>query len=181
VGPMLYYPNDTIQHAGTILGLSGVADHAHRFTARGAPGYFGRAALEQDFSCITAACAVVSRNAFDAIGGFDEKLAVAFNDVDFCIRLTQAGWRIVWTPNVALYHHESATLGPQDSAERAGQFGDEEKLMLRKWGQLLMADECYNPNLSLAPGRGFELAFPPRVDWRASIAQVPMRPDQACN
>lgn len=172
VGPMLCYPNGTIQHAGTILGLSGIADHAHRFAVRGTTGYFGRAALEQDFSCITAACAVVSKEAFEGVGGFDEDFAVAFNDVDLCIRLMQAGWRIVWTPNVALYHHESGTLGPQDSPERERQFREEQHLMLRKWGDMLKSDKHYNPNLSLAARHGFKLAFPPRVDWRASLAQV---------
>ncbi len=180
VGPMLYFPSNTIQSAGVILGIGGVANHAHRFAPRHAAGYFGRAALEQDYSCITAACAVVSRQAFEEVGGFDEQFAVAFNDVYFCIRLTQAGWRNVWTGCVELYHHESATVGSHQSPERARQFREEEQLMLRKWGAVLASDKNYNPNLSLAPGHTFKLAFPPRVDWRASIASALVRHEAAC-
>ena len=122
VGALLYYPDDTIQHAGVILGLSGVAGHAFIKYPKGTRGYFGRAALEQDLSCVTAACMVVRRDAFDAIGGFNETLAIAFNDVDLCMRLRQRGWRIVWTPQVELYHHESASTGRHDAPERAEQF-----------------------------------------------------------
>ncbi len=180
VGPMLYFPNNTIQAAGTILGIGGVANHAHRFAPRWTPGYFGRAALEQDFSAVTAACVVVWRKAFESVGGFEEQLAIAFNDVDFCIRLMQAGWRIVWTPTVELYHHVSAKLRPYNSPERYDQAKREEQLMLDRWGAVLTADKYYNPNLSLKNGQCFKLAFPPRVDWRASIAQMGMRHDEAC-
>jgi GT2 family glycosyltransferase len=169
VGAMLYYPNDTIQHAGIILGSGGVADHAHRLAPRSTAGYFGRAALEQDFSAITAGCAAISRRAFESVGGFDEQLAVAFNDVDLCIRLTRAGWRIVWTPRVELYHRESATLGPYNAPERFDQFKREERLMRDRWSPVLTSDRNYNPNLSLETGHCFRLSFPPRVDWRAAL------------
>lgn len=169
VGPMLYYPNGTIQHAGTILGSAGVADHAHRFYPRFTAGYFGRAALEQDFSCITATCAAISRKAFESVGGFDEQLAVAFNDLGLCIRLTQAGWRILWTPRVEFVHHESAKLGPPESPERRERFKQEERLVLERWASVLSSDRYYNPNLSLEPGSTFKLAFPPRADWRTAI------------
>lgn len=172
VGAMLYYPDDTVQHAGTILGVGGVADHAHRGAPRYASGYFGRAALEQDLSCVTAGCMAVSREAFDSVGGFDEKLAIAFNDVDFCIRLRRAGWRIVWTPAVEFYHHESATVGPPTSAARAEQFRGEVQFMINRWGSALVSDPFYNPNLSLDAGGCFELSFPPRADWKAHILQL---------
>ena len=118
VGVMLYYPNETIQHAGVILGMGGVAGHAFRGMARGSAGYFGRARLEQDLSCVTAACVAVRREVFEELNGFDERLAIAFNDVDFCIRLREKGWRIIWTPEVEHYHLESQTIGHHDS-ERA--------------------------------------------------------------
>lgn len=169
VGTMLYYANNTIQHAGVILGMGGIANYPHRLAPRATPGYFGRAALEQDFSCVTAACAAISRQAFESVGGFDERLAVAFNDVDLCIRLGAAGWRILWTPSIELYHHESATVGPSESEERRAQFKAEQKLMRERWGPVLAADKYYNPNLSLEASRDFRLAFPPRVDWRASL------------
>lgn len=156
-GPMMYYPDDRIQHGGVILGAGRVADHSHRFLPRGGGGYFGRAALEQDLSCVTAGCLVVRREVFEQVGGFDETLAVAFNDVDFCIRIREAGWRIVWTPAVEMYHYESASLGRHDSDDRRETFLRETDLMLTRWGKLLEADPFYNPNLSLEDGHFFEV------------------------
>jgi glycosyltransferase involved in cell wall biosynthesis len=161
-GPMLYFPDDRVQHAGVILGVGGVAGHAFLGLKRGSAGYFGRAALEQDLSCVTAACMVVRRKDFDSVNGFNEDLSVAFNDVDLCIRLRQAGWRIIWTPQVEMYHHESASIGQHNSPERKAQFELETAMMRRMWGDRLDADPFYNPNLSLASNR-FTLAFPPRV------------------
>jgi GT2 family glycosyltransferase len=162
VGPMLYYPDNRIQHAGVILGIGGVAGHGFIRLPRGSDGYFGRAGLEQDLSCVTAACMLMRRDAFKALEGFNEDLSVAFNDVDLCIRLRRAGWRIVWTPQVELVHHESATLGRSDSPERQAQFRREMKLMRDMWGAELDSDPFYNPNLSLKTTR-FTLAFPPRI------------------
>jgi O-antigen biosynthesis protein len=159
-GPMLYYPNDTIQHAGTILGLGGTAGHACDGEPRGSWGYLGRAALEQDVSCVTAACMLVRRNVFRELGGFNEAFAVAYNDVDFCLRIRRAGWRIVWTPSAELYHLESASLGRHDAPHRRAQFRAEVELLRRLWGPVLDSDPFYNPNLSLR--RQFTLAFPPR-------------------
>ena len=119
VGPMMYYPDGTIQHAGVILGIGGVAGHAFRGAPRGYLGYFCRACLEQDLSCVTAGCMVVRKEAYLGIGGMDEAFAVAFNDVDFCIRLRAAGWRIIWTPVVELYHRESVSVGRHNAPERA--------------------------------------------------------------
>jgi GT2 family glycosyltransferase len=159
-GPMLYYPNDTIQHAGVILGLGGVAGHACDQQPRGGCGYFGRACLEQDVSCVTAACMVIRSDVFKALHGFDEAMPIAYNDVDLCIRLRQRGWRIIWTPIAELYHHESASLGRHDSGERAEQFLRDVALMRQRWGSILDADPFYNRNLSL--DRSYKLAFPPR-------------------
>jgi GT2 family glycosyltransferase len=160
---ILYYPNDTIQHAGVILGSGGVADHAFRHLPRGDAGYFGRAAIDQDLSCVTAGCMAIRREVFEAVGGFDERLAIAFNDVDLCVRITQAGWRIVWTPSAELYHRESASLGSHSSPQRAGRFKMESDFMLQHWGDVLVMDPAYNPNLSIQGGRMFELSFPPRL------------------
>src|SRR5206468_3549384 len=114
-GPILFYPDNTIQHAGVILGLGGVAGHACHGLPRGASGYGGRACREQDVSCVTAACMVVRTAVFREFGGLDEKFAVAYNDVDLCLRLREAGWRIIWTPTAELYHRESASTGRHDS------------------------------------------------------------------
>jgi GT2 family glycosyltransferase len=162
VGPMLYYPDGRIQHAGVVLGIGAVAGHVFSGLPRGSGGYFGRAGLEQDLSCVTGACLVTRRSVFEALEGFNEDLPIAFNDVDLCIRLRNAGWRIIWTPQVELIHHESATLGRYDSAERKTQFGREVKLMRDLWGAELDSDPFYNPNLSLEADQ-FTLAFPPRI------------------
>jgi glycosyltransferase involved in cell wall biosynthesis len=167
VGAMLYDPKDAIQHAGIILGSGGVAGHAHRLAPRSTAGYFGRAALEQDVSAVTAACAAISRRAFESVGGFDEQLAAAFNDVDLCLRLAHAGWRILWTPRVELYRREVAALAT--SPERLDQMRREEQLMWDRWSAALTSDRNYNPNLSLEAGSTFKLSFPPRVDWRAAL------------
>ena len=162
VGPMLYYPDNRIQHAGVILGIGGAAGHGFIGLPRGSDGYFGRAGLEQDLSCVTAACMLMRRDAFKAVKGFNEDLSVAFNDVDLCIRLRRAGWRIVWTPQVELIHHESATLGRHDLPERQALFKREMKLMRDWWGDQLDNDPFYNPNLSLKNTRS-TLGFPPRM------------------
>jgi GT2 family glycosyltransferase len=169
VGGLLHYPDDRIQHAGVILGLLGAAGHPFIEMPKGSHGYFGRAGLEQDLSCVTAACMALRREAFDAVGGFNEKLAVTFNDVDLCIRLRDAGWRIIWTPTVELYHHESASVGAYDSPQRREQFQSEARLLRELWGDALDRDPFYNPNLSLATCYS-SLAFPPRI---AKLPRLP--------
>src|SRR5262249_31769086 len=148
-GPMLLRPDDTIQQAGGILGMSGVAGHACHGKPRGSSEYFGRAHLEQDVSCITAACMVIRRAVFEQVGGFDEQLAVAYNDVDLCIRVRAAGWRIIWTPTAELYHLESASTGRHDSTSRSTEFQKEVGVMRERWGTVLDSDPYYSPNLSL--------------------------------
>jgi GT2 family glycosyltransferase len=161
VGAMLYYPDDTVQHAGVILGLGGVAAHAHNGLPRGAPGNYGRAALTQALSAVTAACLVVRKALFVDVGGFDEQLAVAYNDVDLCLRLRARGLRNVWTPFAELYHFESASRGRDTSGPARAGFVLESRLMKERWGQALDADPYFNPNLSLSRA-DFGLAYPPR-------------------
>lgn len=163
VGALLLYPDDTIQHAGVITGVHGVAAHAYCGFVRDHPGHMGRARLVQSLSAVTAACLVVRKAVYEEVGGLDEGLAVAFNDVDFCLRLRERGYRNVWTPFAELYHHESASRGYEDSPEKAARFGAEVRCMQQRWGDRLRQDPAYNPNLTLE-GVPFELAFPPRID-----------------
>ena len=163
VGAMLYYPNDTIQHAGVIVGVGGVAGHAFLSFPRGAEGQFNRARLVQNYSAVTAACLVVRKAVFEQVGGLDEvDLAVAFNDVDFCLKVREAGYLNLWTPFAEFYHHESASRGSDDTPEKAERFSREVELMLLRWGPLLQGDPAYNPNLTLELN-DFTLASPPRV------------------
>jgi glycosyltransferase involved in cell wall biosynthesis len=170
VGARLWYPNGTIQHAGVILGAGGIAGHAH-VGLRREHGYFGRADLAQNFSAVTAACALVRREVYLQLGGFDENLAVTFNDIDFCLRLREAGYRIVWTPHAELIHHESASRGFDDSTPKQIRFLAEVDYMNSKWGEMLQRDPFYNPNLSLGENL-FTLAFPPRTTkpWQSVAA-----------
>jgi glycosyltransferase involved in cell wall biosynthesis len=163
VGAMLYYPDDTVQHAGCVLGIGGVAGHAFKTHPRGTEGVFNRGRLVQNYSAVTAACLVVRKAIYEQVGGFDEQaLAVAFNDVDFCLKVRQAGYRNLWTPFAEFYHHESASRGADDTPEKAGRFRAEVEMMLGRWGPLLRQDPAYNPNLSLED-ENFSLASPPRT------------------
>jgi GT2 family glycosyltransferase len=159
VGPLLSFPDETIQHGGVILGVGDVARHYHEGVPVGAPGYCGRALLDQDLSGVTAACMVVHREIFESLAGFDETFAVSFNDVDFCLRLRAAGWRIVWTPESRLYHTESTSV--RQIPGRVPQYQDEVRRMHERWDGVLQADPFYSPNLSLSAMNG--LAWPPRV------------------
>ncbi len=168
VGALLYYPNDTIQHAGILLCPDMVALHAHQYLHRGNPGYHGKITLLQNFSAVTAACMVLRRPVFDEVEGFDEEnLAIAFNDVDLCLRIQEKGYRILWTPYAELYHHESATLGRPKSPERREQFLREIAYMKTRWNSMIAHDPFYNPNLVLIGGE-VSFAFPPRLrkPWR---------------
>ncbi len=167
VGAMLYYPNDTIQHAGVVLGVGGVAGHSYVGMPRGYPGDKHRAGLAQNVSAVTAACAVLRRSVFDKVGGLDEALVVAFNDVDFCIRVREAGYRNLWTPFAELYHHESASRGYENTPEKIERFKREESFMRARWGKILESDPYYNLNLSLT-NAPFTLAYPPRVNGSPS-------------
>jgi len=168
VGAMLYYKDDTIQHAGLILGLGGIAAHVYKRYYRGSFGYFDRARLIQNCSAVTAACMVMRREVFTEVGGFDPNLGVAYNDVDLCLRIWDKGYRILWTPYAELYHLESASRGPDDVPHTLPRFLREVEYMRIKWGSTLCNDVFYSPNLTQT-GRPFDLSFPPRVSkpWLA--------------
>lgn len=162
VGARLWYPDHTLQHGGVVLGIGGVAGHAHKRLAMDRGGYFERASLIQSFSAVTAACLIVQKKHYLAVGGLNEnELKVAFNDVDFCLRLREAGLRNVWTPYAELFHHESATRGEDTNPEKQQRFAGEVRYMMERWGDALTRDPAYNPNLTLSH-EDFSLAWPPR-------------------
>ncbi len=163
VGAKLYYPDDKIQHAGVILGIGGVAAHAWQTHPRGSAGQAHRNLLQQNLSAVTAACLVIRRDVYLKVGGLDEQLRVAFNDVDFCLKVRAAGYRNLWTPYAELYHHESASRGKEDTLEKRDRFRGEVEIMTEKWGEALVNDPAYNPNLTLTIN-DFTLAVPPR-EW----------------
>ena len=149
VGAKLYYSNDTLQHAGVILGLGGVAGHSHKYAPRHSMGYYGRLQLVQSLSAVTAACLIVRRDVYLEVGGLDEKnLVVAFNDVDFCLKVRAAGYRNLWTPYAELYHHESISRGAEDTPEKLERFQAEVRYMTERWPDELALDPYYNPNLT---------------------------------
>jgi glycosyltransferase involved in cell wall biosynthesis len=163
VGAKLYYENDTIQHAGVIIGLGGVAGHAHKHLAKRDVGYVFRTKVIQGFSAVTGACLVMRRELFLEVGGLNEvNLPIAFNDVDLCMRLRQRGYRNVWTPYAELYHLESASRGPEETLERWPVFQRECAYFRYKWSDELYTDPYYNPNLTLT-AEDFSLAAPPRL------------------
>lgn len=164
VGAKLYYPNDTVQHVGVTTGIGGVAGHFDKHLPREAPGYFSRAQLIHNVSATTAACLLTTKKIYKQVGGMNEnELKVAFNDVDFCLKIRAAGHRIVLTPFAELYHHESVSRGLEDTAEKRERFRGEMLWMRDKWGDLLDADPYFNPNLNLDQETP-SLAIPPRVE-----------------
>ena len=150
VGAKLYYPDDTIQHAGIIIGIGGVAGSVFVGLPRAYSGYLHKASLQQDLSAVTAACMMVKRSVYEEVGGVEEKLKVAFNDVDFCLRVRKAGYLVVYDPYVELYHYESKTRGTEDTKEKVRRFQTEIEYMRSHWITLLKTgDPMYNRNLTL--------------------------------
>jgi len=150
VGAKLYYPNDTIQHAGVIVGIGGAAGHSHKYAPRDVDGYFSRARITQNVSAVTAACLLMRRDVFDIVGGYDEQFSHAFNDVDLCLRIRGKGYRIVFTPHAELYHYESISRGYEDTPDKYVRFQKEIGLFQERWKDFLAkGDPCYNPNLTL--------------------------------
>ena len=149
-GAMLYYPDDTIQHAGVVTGLGGYAGHSHKYRPRGGSGYLFRAATVQDFSAVTGACLLVKTSVYDEVGGLDEGFAVAFNDVDFCLRVREAGYRIAWTPYAQLYHYESKSRGGDEKDPvKARRFAAEQQRLYDRHGrENILDDPYYNPSLT---------------------------------
>ena len=149
VGAKLYYDNDTIQHAGVVLGIGGVAGHSHKYFKKEDDGYFSRLKIIQNYSAVTGACLVVRKELYTEVGGLDEtNLEVAFNDVDFCLKLLGKGYRNVWTPYVELYHHESISRGAEDNPHKVIRFNKEVSYMKKKWKNRLKIDKMYNRHLT---------------------------------
>lgn len=150
VGARLYYPDDTIQHAGIVIGIGGVAGALFVGMPRMFTGYLHKASIQQDLSAVTAACMMVKRSVYEELGGLEEELKVAFNDVDFCLRAREKGYLVVYDPKVELYHFESKSRGTEDSKEKIRRFQNEIEYMRSHWLELLKkGDPMYNPNLTL--------------------------------
>ena len=150
VGAKLYYPDDSLQHAGVVVGLGGMAGHAFKHVPKRLAGYQWRPFATQNYSAVTAACLVMRRAVFNEVGGLDEKnLPVAFNDVDLCLKIGKAGYRIVWTPYAELYHRESASRGADTSPRKFFRLQRELRYMRQRWGDVIAHDPCYNPNLTV--------------------------------
>lgn len=150
VGCMLYYPDDTVQHAGVILGIGGIAGHSHKHFKAGEKGYNERLMYVQELNAVTAACMMTKKSIHDKLGGLDEKFEVAFNDIDYCMRIRQAGFSIVFTPYAEMYHYESVSRGYETTEAKEKRFRGETERFLSKWGcRLKNGDEFYNPHLTL--------------------------------
>ncbi len=150
VGAKLYFPDNSVQHGSVIIGINGVAGHAHRNFPHDSPGYFGRLKIIQNVSAVTAACLMIRKEVFNEVNGFDEDYAVSFNDIDFCMKIRKKGYLIVWTPYAELYHHELKTRGTEDTCEKKEREKREIELFRRKWKDILEeGDPYYNPNLRL--------------------------------
>mgnify|MGYP003090989233 FL=1 len=149
VGAKLLYNDHTVQHAGVLVGAGGLADHVFKGLHEDDPGYMGRAISSQDVSAVTAACLMVKKSVYEEVGGLEEEFQVAFNDVDFCLKVRKAGYLIVYDADVKLFHYESKSRGMEDTTERFIRFGNEMMLLNSKWDILsTFVDPYYNPNLS---------------------------------
>ena len=150
VGAKLYYPNDTVQHAGIIMGLGGYAGHSHKMYPRDNPGYFNRLMVIQNVSAVTAACLMVKKSIYQDIDGMDEvKFKVAYNDVDFCLRVLEKGYYNLFTPYAEMYHHESISRGYETTPEKIARFKTEKNALLERHRHILThGDPYYNPNLT---------------------------------
>ena len=163
VGARLWYPNNTLQHAGVLIGIGGSAGHAHKGFDSASLGYCGRAALIQNYSAVTGACMLMRKPCFYAAGGLNaEHLKVALNDVDLCLKMNQLNLRVVWTPYAELYHHESISRGYEDTPEKKARYEGEKAYMREHWGAFFANDPAYSPNLTL-DAEDFSYAWPPRV------------------
>ncbi len=149
VGCKLLYPQDnTIQHAGIICGIGGVANHPHRYYSVESTGYFNRLTVVANYSAVTGACLMVQRELWNKVGGFDENLAIAFNDIDFCFKLSEKGFRHIVVPQVVFYHYESKTRGLEDSHEKQQRLQQEQTYLYQRWQDRIQADPFYNQHLT---------------------------------
>ncbi len=150
VGAKLYYPNGSLQHAGVITGLGGVAGHSHKHFSGDHPGYFKRLQVTQALSAVTAACLGVSKDVFEKVGGMNEQdLTVAFNDVDFCLKVREEGFNNIWSPYIEMVHHESISRGHEDTPEKQARFAQEVEYMKTTWGKILQSDPNYSQWLTI--------------------------------
>ncbi|CAM4334296.1 Glycosyl transferase family protein [Bordetella tumbae] len=173
VGAKLLYDNDTVQHGGDTVGPGGCANHLHTGINRDEPGYCGRAVVAQDLSAVTAACLLTHKSLYVSLGGLNEThLTVAFNDVDFCLRIRECGLRVLWTPHALLYHHESITRGRDTSPAQILRARAEVDYMRTRWAHLMHHDPFYNPNLNYQQP-DFSLSGMPHVTlpWRGKLAR----------
>lgn len=170
VGARLLYPDGTLQHAGVVLGINGYAGHPWKGTDPGSLAVDFRLQYPRTVSATTGACLLMRKSDFLSVGGFDENLAVAFNDVDLCLRLQRKGLRIVWTPEATLIHHESVSRGRRDTPEKRRRFTREKKYMRKRWGDRLKNDPYYNPNLTYNSEDGSPVdkpfQYPPKRWWQ---------------
>ncbi len=149
VGARLYYYDNTIQHAGVVVGLGGIAGHIFLNTPREQAGYFARIVTQQNYSAVTGACIMVRKHIFDEVGGFDEKLAIAFNDVDLCLKIRAKGYLIVYNPYAELYHYESKTRGKENNSDKIERLNKESAYFVKKWKKIIESgDPYYNENFS---------------------------------
>lgn len=163
VGALLQYPDNTLQHAGIVVGAAGAASHIHKHAEAVEAGWLGCLRCARDVSAVTGACLMVRREAFENAGGFDETFAVAFNDVDLCLRLRETGLWNVWTPFAQLYHHESVSRGSDETSENAARFAAEVGRFRSRWHVFMeTGDPCYSPRLNHADETVFELG----EDWQ---------------
>ena len=148
VGARLLYPDDTIQHAGVVIGIGGVAGHSHKHFPAESMGYFRTIQTVNNYSAVTGACLMCRRDVFNAVNGFEEQLSVAFNDVDFCLKIFDLNYKNIYLPHVSLYHYESKSRGYEDTPEKQARFQREIAFMQAKWANLIEHDPCYSKHLT---------------------------------
>jgi GT2 family glycosyltransferase len=149
VGALLLYPDGTVQHGGVVLGILGLAGHAHRFVAGDTPGYHGALDFDTNYLAVTGACLMVEKRKYEEVGGLDETLAVSYNDVDFCLKLRRSGYRNVFVPRARVTHFESKSRGGDDTPGKVARAMEEVGAIRRRWPQWSTRDPYYNPNLTV--------------------------------
>jgi len=163
VGASLWFPDGQLQHAGIVLSPKRIGNYAYFRQRRGDTGYFSQLQLVRNVAAVTGACLAVRAEVYAQVGGLNERdLSIAFNDIDFCLRVRELNLRVVWTPHAELIHRESSSRGLEDTEEKQGRFHQELRYMQQRWREPLHDDPFYNPNLDLTDEL-FTLAFPPRL------------------